>query len=251
LIVFVVCSVASASAQTGTPATAATILNQAYAALSSGTTVADLTASGTIVWIIGDQQSGSATLRVKGALESRIDLTLGSTVRTEIRNDTSGPDGEWITPDGIAHRMPLHDLWTASAWYSPYSVVASMLGSNLNLTYIASEIQNNLAVDHLRVARSSIAGAPGTILTSHLSAIDLYLDQTSHLPWSIQFVGHPDDNASVDIPIEIRFANYQSVNGVLFPFRIQRLVGNVLNLDLTVTNVAINTNLPDTVFTLQ
>ena len=79
--------------------------------------------------------------------------------------------------------------------------------------------------------------------------MDFYLDSTTSLPVAVAFKTHADDDMNIDIPIEIRFENYQSVSGVLVPFHIQQ-VGSV-NLDVVVTSVAINSGLSTTLFSLQ
>jgi len=42
-----------------------------------------------------------------------------------------------------------------------------------------------------------------------LSQTDLYLDSTTLLPAAMTFNIHPDDNALLDIPIEIHFSEYR------------------------------------------
>jgi hypothetical protein len=84
-----------------------------------------------------------------------------------------------------------------------------------------------------------------------VSTMDFYLDFASLLPLAITFNPHPDNDSNVDIRTEVRFADYRAVNGVLVPFRIQRLVNDGLVLDLTVTNATINAGLLATDFSLQ
>jgi hypothetical protein len=61
----------------------------------------------------------------------------------------------------------------------------------------------------------------------------------------------PTTIPSRDIPVEIRFGDYKSVNGFLVPFRIQRVLQGMLNLDLTVTSATVNVGLADSDFALQ
>jgi hypothetical protein len=66
----------------------------------------------------------------------------------------------------------------------------------------------------------------------------------------VDFNLHPDDAANINIPAEIRFGVYRSFNGVLAPTRIQKYIQNSLVLDLTVTNVTVNSGVPDSAFML-
>ena len=247
--VIVCTSSAIAWAQSGNPTQVSTLLSEALAAFGKGTIPIDLTASGNAVWIVGTQQSGTAVFRYKGAFETRLDITTPSGIYTELRNDTTGPAGEWITPDGVVHPMPLHDCWTMPTSLSPLFIVNAAINGKYNLSYVGPETHNGLAVDHITI--TLVPSATSAPLMPHLSTMEIFLDQQSHLPLFVQILGHPDNDAGVDFPIEFRFASYQTVSGILVPFRIQRLVGGVLNLDFTISNVVVNSAISDNVFTLQ
>ncbi len=83
-----------------------------------------------------------------------------------------------------------------------------------------------------------------------LSQMEIYLDPTTLLPLSLAFNVHPDGDANTNIPIEIRYSNYQAVNGVQVPFHIQRFINGTLFLDLTVQSVTINSGISASAFTL-
>ena len=67
--------------------------------------------------------------------------------------------------------------------------------------------------------------------------------KTTFLPSAYRYAIHPDNDAQVNIPVEIRFSNYQISNGIKFPFHIQRFVNGMPDLDITVTSVVINSDL--------
>ncbi len=231
-----------------------TLLAQAIVAVTGGKSVSDVTLSGAAVWMLGsDQESGTGTLKAKGVAEGRADVTLTKQTRSEIRNDTSTvPDGEWIGTDGVAHHMALHNCWVPGGWFSPPAILAWSIQTGAVPTYVGSETRNGVLVDHVRIARTvSGQGPDETSLIKLLTTIDLYLDATSHLPFSLVFNTHPDNDASRNIPVEIRFADYRASSGVNLPFRIQRLFQGNLNLDVTVSTAAVNSGLPDSDFTLQ
>jgi len=71
---------------------------QSIAALIGGNAISDVTLTGSVTWNGTDM--GTATLRALGTGESRMDLTLSSGTRTEIRDVQTGiPLGQWINPD--------------------------------------------------------------------------------------------------------------------------------------------------------
>ena len=80
--------------------------------------------------------------------------------------------------------------------------------------------------------------------------MDLYLDPSTS-PGSAAFNIHPDNNALLDISIEIRFSSYQSVNGVQVPFHVQKYLNGGLILDFQFSNAILNSGLTAASFQLQ
>jgi hypothetical protein len=74
----------------------------------------------------------------------------------------------------------------------------------------------------------------------HLSAVDIFYNPTTYLPISVDYETHPDSSATVDIPVQVEFSNYQTVGQITVPFHIQRYVNGVLALDITISNVSWN-----------
>jgi hypothetical protein len=56
---------------------------------------------------------------------------------------------------------------------------------------------------------------------------------------------------NTDIPVEIRFANYQAVSGVQVPFHTQRMLNGTVVLDITAISAVVNSGLSDSQFNLQ
>ena len=81
--------------------------------------------------------------------------------------------------------------------------------------------------------------------------MDFYLDPNSLLPVALDFNQHPDDNALIDLPVEIRFSGYQTMSGVAVPEQVQKYLNNTLILDLQLSNATFNSGLSTSVFALQ
>jgi hypothetical protein len=94
---------------------------QATAALSKGVQVADITLKATVTSIAGtDSSAGTATLLAKGTGESRIDLSLDGSTRSEVRSSPDGnPQGTWTDKEGKAKAISLHNCFTDAAWFFP------------------------------------------------------------------------------------------------------------------------------------
>jgi hypothetical protein len=89
LILFLA-SVASAQNPPQSDPRALSLVSQSITALTGGTSISDVTLSGTASWSNGTgSETASAILRAKGTGESRFDMPLSEGPRSEIRNDGS------------------------------------------------------------------------------------------------------------------------------------------------------------------
>jgi hypothetical protein len=232
---------------------AVSLATKSLAALTGTTQIADVTLTGTATRTAGsDIESGNITLKALGTLNSRMDLIVSSGTRSEIRNASNGlPQGQWLAPTGSVSSMATHNCFTDAAWFFPALTVLSQASSpSVTVTYIGPETKNNISVQHLHFALNSTTQTTGTgnpIIT--LSSTDIYLDATSLLPVALAFNTHPDNDTLVNIPIEVDFSNYQAVNGVQVPFRIQKFLNGSLFLDLTIQSASLNSGLTDSAFT--
>lgn len=240
-------AVLNSSAQTATTATlgpqAAAVIQSATAALSGATAINDITLTGTAEWIAGsDDETGTVTYQALVSA-NRLALSLSGGPRSEIRS-TAGPTGSWSGSDAISHTIALHNLVNDPGWF-PLFVLENLNASTRTvLTYVGPETRNGQSVIHVSASQqaASAAGVDATAM-QHLSQIDLYLDASTLLPTSYVFNVHPDDNELVDIPVEIKYSNYQSKGGTQIPLHVQKFVNNTLSLDLQFQSVSLNTGL--------
>jgi len=219
------------------------LVAKSVAAMTGGLPVSGVTLNATAIWIAGsDYFTGTATLQATGSTSSRVDLTLNGYSRTEIRTTTAGaPSGSWIVASAKAQPYAQHNCWTDAVWFFPaLSSLTQAANPGFFFSYVGQEQHGGLTVQHIRVFQHLPYDPNGLALVDRLSASDIYLDPVSFLPLAVAFKVHPDRNMLVDIPMEIRFANYQAVSGIQVPFHIQRLLNGDLALDLSVTNAVMN-----------
>jgi hypothetical protein len=250
----------TAIGQTQTAATptsdpqAVTLANQAFSALAGRTQINDVTLTGTTIRTAGsDGDTGTVTLKALGTSQSRVDMNLSNGQRSEIRNLSNGlPQGFWTALNSSAHTAAKHNSMTDAAWFFPaLSVLSQASDSTLLFTYVGQETRNGNAVQHIRAAQNVSPSFDPSGLIQRLSTEDIYLDATSLLPVALTFNEHPDNNALANIPIEVDFSNYQVVNGVRIPFRIQKFFNGTLFLDVTVQSAALNSGLTNADFIAQ
>lgn len=253
-MVLLLCGLAGAQTY---DAQSAVVIATAGLALGPGQPVNDIVLTGTATHFDGVKtDSGTAIVKIKGTEESRIDLALSSAARSEVRGLAGRtPKGAWNIGTQPAQHQPLHNMLTPACWASPVAVLAALVRPGSNVGYVGQEQRFGVTVDHLRAnyvpPTIKLANANTVALVQRLSAYDLYVDATSHLPLSVAFNIHADNDLNIDIPVEVQFSNYNKVNGVMVPFRIQRLFRKTVNLDFTVTAATLNSGLSDSDFTVQ
>ncbi len=230
---------------------AATLLAQSAKLLTGSGAVSDVTLTGTVEWIAGsDDESGTAVYKaVNGA--HRLDLSFRNGTRSEIVSTVSGVySGSWIGLDGISHAMANQNLMSDAGWFPAFTLGNLISASNTVLTYVGPETRDGASVIHISACQvfpnlsSRTSG-----LTQHSTQVEVYLDATTSLPVSYVFNSHPDDNALLDIPTEVRYSNYQNVAGAQIPLHVQRYLNNTLLTDLQFQNTSLNTGLTVTQIT--
>ena len=146
--------------------------------------------------------------------------------------------------------MAFHNLLTEPAWFSPAIAITRALStSGYVATYIGQETRDSATIQHVVLSQSS-ASADVPPLLQHLSQIDLYLNSSTLFPAAMTFAIHPDNNALLDIPVEVRFSDYRAVNAAQAPFHVQQFINNTLFLDLQFQSVTFNTGLTSSSFAL-
>ncbi len=217
---------------------------QSITAITGGTGINDATLTGIVTWTIAsDTETGSVTLLALGTGESRVDLVLPNGTRTEIRDASTGTaQGKWLDQSGASGFSAPENCMTDAVWFFP-ALGSLAAGPNVVLSYIGQESRNGGTVQHLQsyVYQTNPLGVSPS--PQQLSTMDIYLDATTLLPVGVTFNAHPDDSPTIDIPIEIDFANYQIIGGLNIPTHIQKYFQGTLIADLAISSAAFNTGI--------
>ena len=230
--------------------TAISLAQKSVAALTGGAAVSDVTLNANVISIVGsNNETGTGTFRAKGNAESRVDLSSSGGTRSSVRSASNGlPTGSWTNDEGSSPvSYAQHNCWTDASWFFPaLSSLALTADQNVVFKYIGQELHRGVNTQHIQVFHVSTSFLP----VQRLSSMDFYIDPLSFLPLAIVFNVHPDENMYVDLSNEVLFANYQPVSGIQIPFHFQQMFSGSLIVDVTITNVSINTGLLDTSFQL-
>lgn len=167
---------------------------------------------------------------------SQLQLQISSNDLTEIRQTTNGSSsGSWTDNQGETHQMAGQNVLTPAAWFCPHIALASIVqNQNLTLQLIGQETRNGASVVHVAIALTVPDSSQTSQLIAHVSQTDVYLDSVTLRPVAFVFNTHPDNNAMVDMPVEIDFSNYTDSSGVWIPYSIQKSVNSTPALSLQV-----------------
>ena len=149
--------------------------------------------------------------------------------------------------------MSQHNLLVSSSWFfSPFILAGALSDPNSVVSYVGHETFDGNPVEHISISSqfASLPSSQTTTLLQHLSQMEIYLDSTTLLPKVLSFNTHPDNNALLDIPVLVRYSNYQPVSGAQIAFHVQKFLNNSLALDLQFQSANLNTGLTASAFTL-
>jgi hypothetical protein len=279
LLILVACLSAFPQQTTQAPASTASdpqavaLVQRSIAVMTAGTSVSDVTLSGTVRRVAGsDDENGTATLKATEAGDSRLDLVCPSGNRSEIRNHSGTPladsvpagatlvpnpplqpVGGWSGPDGVIHGFATHNVITDPTWFLPSFVLSNLNGTGrYQLSYIGQETLNGQSLLHVSAIQPSSDTTPEIAqLDQHLSQIDVYFDPVTLQPILLAFNTHPDSNDLVDIAVQVQFSDYRAVNGVQTAFHIQRYLNGGLVLDFQASNAVLNSGMAPSTFSIQ
>jgi len=239
--------------QTASTVQPSTLLQQSLAAQTGNTLISDVVLTGSVRRIAGsDDESGTVTLKGLSGGTNRIDLSLSSGPRSEIRSvSTSGPSGSWSGPDGVAHAMAYHNVITDNGLLALFTISSILSNANSVLTLIGPETRNGQSVIHLTAVQQFPSLTGDSSLMQHLTKMDIYVDATTNLPAPLVYNTHPDNNTGIDIPIEIMYADYRATNGAQIPFHIQKYLNGSLFLDLQFATASLNSGLSASALSIQ
>ena len=227
------------------------LLQRALAALSGNQSLTDVTFTGTAHRIAGSEdETGHAVLKALPSGASRMEFDFPSGTQREVQNNSSGsPAGVWSGADAVSHKISYHNLLVDPVWFFPTFPIMRRVTAAFAVADLGLESYNGQSAEHLVTYQlSTLKLAPGAPTIEHLSQLDFFVDPATFLPAAITFNIHPDDNAGLDLPVEVRFSDYRQVNGAQVPFHIERFLNNSLTFELQLNAATLNSGLDNSSF---
>jgi len=215
---FAACPVALSQSPPPRDPSAVAVLQQSLAVMG-GVVPADSVATGTVT-ITSGSKTESGTIRI---------LTRGLNQTAE---EFEMPDGKWsdIFSGGLGAHKAADKLeeqsleWACSAQSAsfPLVLISSVL-NNLDsaFEYVGLEESGGAKLHHIRISNTFAWNAKLKHL-SEFSIRDLWLDAASGLPRRLSYERRAAGGAEPRIPMEVRYSDFRTVGGILYPFRIER-----------------------------
>ncbi len=69
--------------------------------------------------------------------------------------------------------------------------------------------------------------------------MNVLYDPKTLLPSSLEYLQHGDTDLNTTFPVRIVYSNYQLVDGMPMPYRIDRYVNGLLQLSLTISSATL------------
>ena len=227
--------------------TAISLLQKSVAAMAS-IVPADTSATGNIAIVEGSSNdSGTIQILTLGSSRTAENITLSASQRSVIYSY-----GEAKEVDGSLSTNPVVELSVTDLCPDfPLPLLTDALNkSDEAFQYIGQESLNGESVQHVRLW-NSFASNPRLQRLAPFSAQDIWLDSASILPVKIAYNRRAGGGAVPSIPVEIYYSNYTTVNGVQYPFQIEKSYNGTPWETITIQSVAFNTGLTSSSFQVQ
>ena len=224
--------------------TAIAFLQKSVAAMAL-TAPLDSSATGNITIVEGSTtESGSISIQTLGTGDTAetVDLPDGQRAVVYSYGEAKEVNGTQST------RPPVELIVVDQCADFPLPLLSAILGNpDESFRYIGQETLNGTPVQHIQVW-NSFAYKVRLQKLAPFSKRDIWLDSASFLPVEVAYSRRAGGGAVHSIPVEVFFAGYKNVDGVLYPFQINKSYNGTPWQTITIQNVSFNTGLTDVQF---
>jgi hypothetical protein len=209
--------------------------------------VASVQMSGTANWTFGsDQQTGTVTIQAIANGQSSMLLQLPSGSRVETQNPFSDSQRQcsWSGVDAVVHKSAVHHCWVDAIWFLPEITMQIGAGAPDDAASVAQATDASNVRIHRERHLVDVDSVQTGQFIAHLSAVDLDINSATGLPVMLAFATHPDNDAGIDMAVEVHYSAYSTFSGVTVPTHIQKFINHSPVLDLQISNVQVQLATP-------
>lgn len=227
--------------------TAIALVQTSIAAMATNAP-SDSSATGTITLVEGSTaQNGTISIQTLGTSETSETINLSSGQREVIYSN-----GDAKEINGTQSVNPVVELIVTDQCADfPLPLLLDAL-SNPDEAFqsVGLETLNGASVQHIRIW-NTFSSKPRMQKLASLSARDIWLDATSNLPVKIAYLRQAGEGAVPSVRMEVFFSNYTNVNGVQYPFQINKSYNGTPWQTITIQSVSFNTGLTNSQFPVE
>lgn len=227
---------------------AVALIQKALNALTGGSSLTDVTVTGTLTVTKSGNFATSATAAGQAVSETGT-ITLVATSSGQGQTTTLTQLGSSKSVQNISPNTPTitvtgadgtsHTIQTATAltphpgWFYPAILLASGLSSPYVASYVGHETWEGVGVEHITIWRTNGSGTSVSAMFQRAGQHDVYLNSASFLPLAITYISHPYNPNNPSAPFvpyrgntpdrltTVQFSDYQQDEGFLVPFHLQ------------------------------
>jgi hypothetical protein len=226
---------------------AVSILRQALTAMG-GAPPTDSVATGTVTIVAGSTtENGTIRILTRASDQSAEHIQFGGEAHAVIFS--RGQANEVVRGATKASSLEL-----AASSHSPDFplplLAAALNDADVSVQYVGQETLDTTATQHIRFW-NTYASKRGMEVLSEFTAKDLWVDATTGLPRKLAYERREGRGAVPHIRIEVSYSNWQSANGLLYPYLIEKSWNGTPWATITIQNVAFQNGLGDADFPIE
>lgn len=223
------------------------VLQQSFAVMG-GQLPGDSTATGTVDLVEGSTESaGSIQIRTRGLDQASEHLMLREGTRKAIYSHVRGASED-------QNGRPKRSLEWAASSYAPLFpltlVAVALTNPDFAVEYVGLEEVDAKAAHHIRV-QNTFASTPKLKGLSEFTEKHVWIDAVSGLPIKLYCEERSAGGAVPRVPIEVSYADYRNVGGVLYPFQIKKSLNGSPWASITIQHVTLNSGLSEADFPVR
>jgi hypothetical protein len=228
-------------------AQAISVLQQAVAAMANSAP-ADSMATGTVTVVEGSTtQSGAIQILTLGTSQTAETITLPEGQRAVIYSNGASKEINGTQ----SSNPPMELVLTDQSTDFPIPFLMSALDNlDESIHYVGLETLEGQSVQHIQFC-NSFASKPHLQILTPFSTNDIWISSSSGLPMKISYSRRAGGQGVPSFPVEVSFSNYIRVNGVLYPFQINKSFNGTPWETITIQSVAFNTGLTAAQFPVE
>jgi hypothetical protein len=189
-------------------------------------------------------QDGSAKILTHGADQSSEEIITPDSDRTSVYSRDLGAE----IIGGVIQPSPLEVAATRQSPSFPLPLLTNILANQDSaLLYVGPETIGGLTYQHVRTWNTFASTADRQPL-AEFSVRDFWFDSATGLPSKLSFNLRAGRGSPPRQPVEVIYADYRNVGGVLYPFSMHRSLNGTPWMTISIQQVQLNTGLTDANF---